>query len=136
MSGIQASREIKRIAPNTGIVVVTIRRDESAVFRALEAGVSAYLFKSASAADILRAVRVVADGKCVYEAAVAEMMRAYLPPGAGVAVKDSVSSDTPSASRLTPREWEVLEKVADGLSNREIAVTLGVAVSKHGQDAR
>ncbi|KUO03748.1 response regulator [Streptomyces caeruleatus] len=110
MSGIDAIRELSGVA----ILVLSMSEEDSSVLAALRAGAQGYLVKGARRAEILRAVRTVADGGAVFSGVVAAHLTACLtaPVGGG----------TPAAlPELTDREREVLDLVARGHDNRRIS---------------
>lgn len=130
-SGIDASREIREIAPETAIVALTIHEDEEYFFKMLEAGASGYVPKRAAPNELLTAIRTAASGEV------------YLYPSlAKLLVKDYFSQDQQTRAgrmdnNLTPRENEVLAHLADGATNFEIAETLGISpktVARHREN--
>jgi DNA-binding NarL/FixJ family response regulator len=120
MSGVAATRRITAAAPGIAVLVVTMVDDDDSVFAALAAGARGYVLKGASAAEIAAALRSVASGGAVFGAGVASRLldRAQLPgrfPG-------------PAQDGLTARERQVLDRLADGASNRQIARDLNVSL--------
>lgn len=115
-SGVDATREILRHAPGTGILVVTMSGDDHAVFTAMRAGARGYLLKGAEPADIERSIRAVAVGGVTLGPEVAEVAVSYLT-GARTATGGPFQE-------LTEREREVLELVARGYDNTAIAQAL------------
>jgi DNA-binding NarL/FixJ family response regulator len=117
LHGIEATREVRRAAPGTAVVVLTMFDDDSTVFAALAAGASGYLLKGSDGAEITAAVRAAAAGQAVFGTALALRMRDWFahPPAA--------ASDEPFPE-LTGREREILDGVAAGLTNAEIGAKL------------
>jgi len=118
LDGLGALKEIRRVAPEVAVLVLTMFDDEDSVFAAMRAGARGYLVKGAEQEDISRAVRAVAAGEAIFGPGVAErMLRFFADP------------PQPAAPfpELTGREREVLHLLADGLSNAVIARHLGVA---------
>ena len=113
LDGVQATREIRRRMPETAVLVLSMYGDESYVRSALDAGALGYLLKNAVEVDLATAVKAVAAG------------RKYLGPGvaAGGAEPEDVYE------RLTPRERQILQLIAQGKSNKEIAALLGLSVN-------
>lgn len=112
-SGVDATREILRHSPHTGILVVTMLGDDHALFAAMRAGARGYLLKGAEPAEIERSIRTVAAGGAVLG-----------PEVAGLAVSYLTGARTASGGpfqELTEREREVLELVARGYDNSTIA---------------
>jgi DNA-binding NarL/FixJ family response regulator len=115
-NGIEATRTITRTSPRIGVLVLTMFRDDDSVFNAMRAGARGYLLKESGAEEIARAVRAVAAGEAIYGPEIARRVLTYF-------------TDMPDPRRaafpeLTDREREVLELIAQGRSNGEIAGTL------------
>ncbi len=131
ISGIQATREIKRLYPEVAVVALTIHEDEEYFFKMLEAGANGYVPKRAAPEELLTAIRAAAKGEV------------YLYPSlAKLLVKDFLAQDRGSgeAARLdglTDREQEVLRYLADGATNGEIAAVLVISpktVARHREN--
>lgn len=120
-NGIHAAREILRERPDIRILVLSMYADGQYVRSALDAGVAGYILKSALETDLTRAVRAVAQGQ------------QYLSPElSGVLIKalrDKDAPDDDKFDRLTEREKQVLQLVAHGKSNKEIATMLGLSAN-------
>jgi two-component system response regulator NreC len=130
MSGIDATREIKKRCPDVSIVALTIHEDEEYFFKMLEAGASGYVPKRAAPEELVTAIRAAATGQV------------YLYPSlAKLLVRDFLSGGRPSsdqtASNLTNREHEVLTYLAEGSNNEEIATALVISqktVARHREN--
>ncbi|MCW5860833.1 MAG: response regulator transcription factor, partial [Caldilineales bacterium] len=121
MSGIEATRRIKTLSPNTAILALTMYEDEPYFFQMLEAGASGYVPKRAAADDLVSAIRVVAqDNVFLYPSLARLLVADYVQ-------RDSGGHAEP-ADLLTPREREVLTYIAEGYTNREIAEALVLSV--------
>lgn len=121
MNGIDAMRQIKEIAPEVHILVLSMYSTQRFVTEALGAGAGGYLLKDAAASELIEAVRAVADDKV------------YLSPAiAGVIVQDyQQRSSTPrpgADGKISPREHQVLRLVAEGKNTKEIAFLLDLSV--------
>jgi DNA-binding NarL/FixJ family response regulator len=114
-SGIDATRAVLREHPQLRVLVVTMLEDDDSVFAAMRAGARGYLLKSASPAEVERAVRAVAGGDVLVASGVAERMLGF--------VTGARSAATPFPE-LTEREREVLDLIGSGATNREIAERL------------
>ncbi|MEV4202645.1 response regulator transcription factor [Micromonospora globbae] len=112
-SGVEATREIVGRHPDIGVLVVTMLDDDDSVFAALRAGARGYLLKGAAPAEVERAVRAVANGEVLLGPVIASRAVGFL---AGARTAGPVPFP-----ELTDREREVLDLVAQGLSNVVIA---------------
>lgn len=111
LDGVEASRRLVAAWPEAQVLVLTMVADDTAVFAAIQAGALGYLLKGSGLDEIDRAVASVAAGQAVYGPEVARRLRAFFTAGGGAA------KPFPD---LTDRERDVLELLADGLSNTEI----------------
>ncbi|MDQ7843051.1 MAG: response regulator transcription factor [Armatimonadota bacterium] len=121
LSGIDAARVIKTTSPRTGIIMLTVHADEEFLFEAIKAGAMGYLLKDASAEELFRAIRVVHGGEGLLAPTMAaKVMREF-----------ARSPDRPDlalvTTPLTAREVEILQHVAGGLANKEIAQRLAIS---------
>jgi DNA-binding NarL/FixJ family response regulator len=119
VDGVEATRRIVDAAPHVAVVVLTMHEDDATVFAALRAGARGYLLKGASRAELLRAIHAAAAGEALFGPAIARRMMAYFGRPA--------PSAAPPFPELTVREREILELIAAGRANADIADTLGIA---------
>ena len=118
-SGIAGTSRLKELLPETQIVMYTIHEDAEQIFRALEAGASGYLLKSAEPAELLRAIREVRHGGVPMTGEVArKVIQSFRRTWSG----------RPAADPLTKREEEVLDLLAKGLSSSEIGQQLTIGL--------
>ena len=119
-SGVEATREVLAIAPDTAVLVVTMVDDDDSVLAALTAGARGYVLKGAAASEISAAIRTVAAGGAVFGAGIASRLIARPAQR-----REPVAAP---GGDLTAREREVLEFLAGGAGNRQIARALGVSL--------
>jgi two-component system NarL family response regulator len=110
MSGVDAIRNIRREHPGARIVVLTMYQGDEDIFRALEAGASTYLLKDTLSDDLLRVVREVYAGN--------QPIRPEV---------EALLAKRAAGSTLTNREIEVIDLIAQGMRNKEIAAALGIS---------
>ena len=110
--GVQATRQIRQISPRTHVVVLTSYSQDELIFAAIKAGALSYLLKDADAATVLDAIHAAARGEAVLHPRIARrlMVEVSAPP-----------KKRDPAAELTPREVEVLQLIAQGQTNAEIA---------------
>ncbi len=119
VDGIEATRRIVATSPHVAVLVLSMYEDDDQVFGALQAGARGYLLKGADRAELIRAIRSVAAGEAIFGPGVARRLMAYF--AARPALAPTVFPD------LTDREREVLDLIARGLGNAEIAARLGLS---------
>lgn len=121
MNGIEATRAVLAEHPEVRIVVLTMYEESESVFAALRAGARGYLVKDATSEDIIRALGGVARGDAVFGPAVAERLAAFFR-------NDAASRAPAPFPELTVRETEVLDLIARGFTNQEMASHFGVSL--------
>jgi two-component system response regulator NreC len=123
LNGIEVAERVQKQSRPPSVIILSMHADESYIIRALAAGARAYLLKDATDEDLLPALRAVASGKPFFS-----------PTVTGVLIEDYVRQLqarglTDSYHLLTDREKEVLQLLAEGRTNKEVAVLLDVGVS-------
>jgi len=122
MNGIEAARQISSKLPRVSIVVLSMHADEGYVLRALKAGARGYLLKESPEADFIQAIRTVSAGKAFFSPTVSRMLvEDYVRQ-----LQDKNLDD--SYELLTQRERELLQLIAEGKSNKDIANMLNLSV--------
>ena len=117
-NGVEATRELRRVLPSAAVLVLTMFDDDDSVFAAMRAGARGYVLKGAEQHEIARAITAVAAGEAIFGPAVATRVLAYFatPPRAPIPFPE-----------LTAREREVLDQLAAGRSNQQIAQRLALS---------
>jgi len=122
LNGIEAARQISTKLPQIAIVILSMHSDESYVLRALKAGARAYLLKDSAEADLINAIRAVSEGKAFFSPAISKMLvDDYVRRLEQRGVDDSYEL-------LTTREREILQLLAEGKSNKEVAAMLNLSL--------
>lgn len=122
LNGIEAARQITAKLPGTAVVFLSMHSDESYVLKALKAGARGYLLKDSAEYDLINAVKAVSEGKAFFSPAISKMlMDDYMRQMRERAVEDSFDL-------LTTREREVLQLLAEGKNNKEVASILGLSL--------
>jgi DNA-binding NarL/FixJ family response regulator len=122
VDGVEATRRLQEQVPGVEVVVLTTYADDESVIAALRAGARGYLTKDASSEEIERAIRDAASGRTRLDPAVQERLVELVTAGNAPAP----ATPLPPGGALTERETEVVQLMAQGLSNREIASQLFV----------
>ena len=120
VNGIEATRQIIQTSPHIGVIVVTMFEDDDSVFAAMRAGARGYILKGADQNEMIRAIQSVARGEALFGPSIATRLMNYF--------KTPVQSPPQAFPELTEREREILELIAQGLSNSEIASSLSISL--------
>jgi len=122
LNGIEAARQITDGESGAAVVILSMHADETYILRALKAGARGYLLKDSAESDLVRAIRSVAEGKSFFSPAVSKvLLEDYVKKLQRTGSEDSYDL-------LTPREREILQLVAEGKSNKEVANLLHLSV--------
>jgi two-component system, NarL family, response regulator NreC len=123
LNGIQATAQIVKKRPETGVVILSMYSDETYITRALAAGAKGYLLKDNAEVDLYRAIEVVARGKPFFSPAIANtLLEDYMRQMQQRGLHDSYDL-------LTEREKEILQLLAEGKSNKEAAGILNLSTN-------
>jgi len=122
MNGIEATRRITEKHPRMGVVILSMHYDESYVIRSLKAGARAYLLKDAMKSELISAIHAVAEGRSFFSPKISRILQEDYVQALGRKGADD------SYELLTSREREILQLVAEGKTNKEIAGTLNLSL--------
>jgi DNA-binding NarL/FixJ family response regulator len=119
LNGLEAADRVVEAYPHTKVIILSMHPNEEYVLRALNIGAAGYLLKDAGPTELEMAVRAVARGEIYLSPSISRQVVEYVR---------RVGSDFDSLDRLTPRQREVLQLIAEGRTNREIAQLLEISV--------
>jgi DNA-binding NarL/FixJ family response regulator len=119
LNGVEATRQIRKLAPATEILILTMHESDDLVQQVVEAGARGYILKDEADRVLLDAVHALSQHKPFFSARVSE----------AAGNTDSSDNAKSSRSRLTPREREILQLLAEGKSNKEVASLLNISVN-------
>jgi DNA-binding NarL/FixJ family response regulator len=130
LNGLEATRQILKSLPTTKVLVLTSYGDDECIEQLMQAGATGYLIKQTAANDLLKAIREVQRGNAYFSPAIAKRLRDQC--------REQFTTGQPAkkAGELTSREAEVLQLIAEGFSNKQIAAELEISiktVEKHRQ---
>lgn len=122
MNGLEATKQIKKTLPATKVLALSMYNDEEYVFQILKSGASGYLIKETAAGELITAIQSVSAGTPFFSPLISrKIMESYLQD-------DEAKKARGEADKLTSREKEVLQLIAEGYTNNEIAVPLNISV--------
>jgi DNA-binding NarL/FixJ family response regulator len=116
MDGLEATKVIRDISPDTKVILFTIEESRAAIADAIRAGVSGYLLKDVSAAELIQAAKLALEGKAVIHPT---LTRAF--------IEEVQYVEQPRDTPLSKRESQILQKVAYGATTKEVAHDLGIS---------
>jgi len=131
LNGVEATRQILRRNPNTKVIILSAYNDDARVAQLLEHGASGYLVKQDPASDVAQAIREVAEGDAYFSPCISQHFREQC--------REAITGPKEQPEKepcLTSREMEVLQLVAEGYANKQVADVLGIGfktVQKHRQ---
>jgi len=118
--GIQATKEIMSLCPNIKILILTMFNDEDNVFKALQAGAQGYVLKGIGHEELICTMRLIANGNAVYGNKIASQIQNYF-------TKAQHRNNNQHITELSQRENHILNLIAKGLRNKEIAAECNIA---------
>ncbi len=125
LNGLEATRQITKALPQTKVLILTMHESDAMIREVLDAGARGYLLKIGAGSDLIKAVDALRRNQTFFTPKVAEMvLDGYLKKPGKHDDKDSVTM----VNRLTPRQREILQLLAEGKSSKEVAVALGLSV--------
>jgi DNA-binding NarL/FixJ family response regulator len=130
LNGLEATRQIRKAFPATKVIILSAHSDDAYVDQAMAIGAVGFLLKQTSSHDLSRAIREVQKGNTFFGASVSKRLHDQKTPAGGGALRKKVA-------RLSSRELEVLQLIAEGKANKETAAELGISiktVEKHRQN--
>lgn len=132
LNGLEATRQISRATPNTKVLVLSSYNDDEYVQQVTEAGAAGYLVKQSAANDLIKAIREVYRGNAFFSPSIAKRLRDQCRD----ALANGRTTGPKRPDHLTTREAEVLQLIAEGRANKQIASELCISiktVEKHRQ---
>jgi DNA-binding NarL/FixJ family response regulator len=122
LNGLEATRQIKRLLPDTKVLALTMYNDEEYVFQILKSGASGYLIKETAANELITAIQSVNSGTPFFSPLISrKIMESYLK-------EDEEKKTRGESDKLTNREKEVLQLITEGHTNNEIANLMNISV--------
>ena len=124
LNGLEAARRIHKVLPKTGIIMLTLHFSDQLVKDIVESGARAYVMKSDADRDLVNAVEALVSNRTFFTARAADMLLNDFSERNSAPVQPQ----PPTPSRLTSREREIVQLLAEGKSSKEVAVALGISV--------
>jgi DNA-binding NarL/FixJ family response regulator len=129
LNGLEATRQVLKALPATKVLILSAHSDDAYVKSATDSGAVGFLLKQTSAHEVCQAIREVQKGKTFFSTSISRRLNRLNPPS-----PDRVGRPNGKAVKLTSREMEVLQLIAEGKANKETAAELGIGmktVEKH-----
>ena len=124
LNGLEATHQILKAVPGLEVLILTMHESDQAMRKALEAGARGYVLKSGAGRELVAAVEALGQHKPFFTSRVAErVLVGYLRDNRGA------TASGPSRSPLTPREKEIVQLLAEGKSNKEVASELNISIN-------
>ncbi|HTI68364.1 MAG TPA: response regulator transcription factor [Candidatus Limnocylindria bacterium] len=123
LNGLEATRQVLKALPSAKVIILTSHNDDARVETAINSGAAGFLFKQTSALEVCQAIREVHRGKTVFSPAIAKRINRLHPH-----LSDRTEALKPSLTQLTSRQMEVLQLIAEGKANKQVAAMLGIGI--------
>src|ERR1700677_2827227 len=123
LNGLEATRQILKAVPDTRILILSAHSDDAYVKNATEAGAMGFLLKQTSSHEVCRAIREIHNGKTFFSPSVSLRLNRLNPQSL-----DRTGRQNKKTAHLTSREMEVLQLIAEGKANKQIASELGIGI--------
>jgi DNA-binding NarL/FixJ family response regulator len=123
LNGLEATRQILKVIPGTRILILSAHSDDAYVKNATDSGARGFLLKQTSSHEVCRAIREIHQGKTFFSPSISTRLNRLRPQPSGRAGQLSKK-----AAHLTSREMEVLQLIAEGEANKQIASELGIGI--------
>jgi DNA-binding NarL/FixJ family response regulator len=123
LNGLEATRQVLKAVPATKVLILSAHSDDAYVKNATESGAMGFLLKQTSAHDVCRAIREVQMGRSFFSPSISRRLDRLNPQS-----PDRAGRPNKKAARLTSREMEVLQLIAEGKANKETAAELGISI--------
>ena len=131
LNGLEATRQVLKALPSTKVIMLSSHNDDARVINATNSGVAGFLLKQTSACDLCHTIREVYKGKTVFSPSIGKRFSRLHPP-----LSDGAGTLKLPITQLTARQREVLQLIAEGKANKEMAAELGLdikTIEKHRQ---
>jgi DNA-binding NarL/FixJ family response regulator len=122
LNGLEAARQILKACPKTEVLILTVHESEQLVREILSAGAHGYVLKSDAGHDLVAAIESLSQGRTFFTSKVSKIVMQ------GLRSATTTRASTAERLELTPREREIIQLIAEGSSNKEVANTLGLSV--------
>lgn len=123
LNGLEATRQVLEALPSAKVIILSSHNDDARVENAINSGAAGFLFKQTSARDVCQAIREAHKGKTIFSPSIAKRINCLHPQ-----LSDRAGMLKPSLDQLTSRQMEVLQSIAEGKANKQMAAELGISI--------
>jgi DNA-binding NarL/FixJ family response regulator len=128
MNGLEATTRITKEFPNVKVIMLSVHKNEEYVLQALRSGASGYLLKDAGIAELEIAITAVARGETYLSPPISKQVISDYVRRVDIELESEEAGEGPSLERLTPRQREILQMIAEGNTTHDISKTLNISV--------